>query len=51
MTHFDEIYDIAVDNYGLVTAAQARGRGVTSVDLRRSRKNSWLDHRGNGEKG
>ena len=51
MTHFDEIYDIAVDNYGLATAAQARGRGITSVDLRRWCKNSWLDHRGHGEKG
>ena len=48
MTHFDEIYDIAVDNYGLVTAAQARERGITSVELRRWCKNGWLDHRGHG---
>ncbi len=48
MTHFDEIYDIAVDNYGLVTAAQARERGITSVELRRWCKNGWLDRRGHG---
>ena len=48
MAHFDEIYDIAVDNYGLVTAAQARERGITSVELRRWCKIGWLDHRGHG---
>ena len=48
MTHYDDIYDMAVDNYGLVTAAQARERGITSVELRRWCKNGWLDHRGHG---
>lgn len=48
MTHFDEIYDIAVDNYSLVTAAQAREQGVTSVELRRWCKNGRLDRRGHG---
>lgn len=48
MTHYDEIYDIAVDNYGLVTAAQARERGITSVELRRWCKNGWLMRRGHG---
>ena len=48
MTHFDEIYDIAIDNYGLVTAAQARERGITSVELRRWCKNGWLMRRGHG---
>lgn len=48
MAHYDDIYDMAVDNYGLVTAAQARGEGITSVELRRWCKNGWLDHRGHG---
>ncbi len=48
MTRYDEIYEIAVDNYGLVTAAQARERGITSVELRRWCKNGWLMRRGHG---
>ncbi len=48
MAHYDDIYDIAVDNYGLVTAAQAREEGITSTELRRWCKNGWLDRRGCG---
>lgn len=35
MTHFDDIYDIAIGNYGLITAAQAREQGITAVELNR----------------
>ena len=28
MAHFDDIYEIAADNYGLVTFAEAKGAGV-----------------------
>ena len=35
MAHFDDIYEIAADNYGLVTFSQAQEAGVTSVELRR----------------
>lgn len=48
MTHFDDIYDIAIDNYGLVTAAQAREAGVTSAELRRWCQKGHLEHRGHG---
>lgn len=48
MAHFDNIYDIAVDNYGLVTAAQAREEGITGVELNRWCKNGWLERRSRG---
>ncbi len=48
MAHFDDIYDIAIDNYGLVTASQARAENVTSAELRRWCVNGWLEHRGHG---
>lgn len=35
MKHFDYIYDLAADNYGLVTTAQAIEVGVTGVELNR----------------
>jgi hypothetical protein len=31
MARFDDIYEIAADNYGLVTFSQAQDAGVTSV--------------------
>ena len=48
MAHFDHIYDIAADNYGLVTAAQARDEGITGVELNRWCKNGWLERLGHG---
>ncbi len=48
MAHFDDIYDIAIDNYGLVTVAQAREMNVTSVELRRWCLNGRLERRGQG---
>ncbi len=37
MTHFDGIYDIAADEYGIVTAAQAQAQeaSVTPSELNR----------------
>lgn len=35
MTHFDDIYDIVANGYGIVTAAQARKAGVTTGELSR----------------
>ncbi len=36
MARFDDIYDIAVDGYGIITAAQARGKGpVTASEYER----------------
>lgn len=48
MSHFDDIYEIAADNYGLVTAAQAREIGVTKTELSRWVANGRLDRRGRG---
>ena len=48
MTHFDEIYEIAADNYGIVTATQARESGVTTGEMRRWCSNEKLIHRGHG---
>lgn len=38
MTHFDEIYEIAADDYGLITTAEARKAGITRSELKR-----WVD--------
>lgn len=48
MTKFDEIYEIAADNYGLVTNAQAMGVGVTRMELKRYADNGRLERRGHG---
>lgn len=39
MAHFDDIYGIAADGYGIITAAQARGKGlVTTSEYERSER-------------
>lgn len=48
MAHFDKIYDIAADNYGLVTTVQALEQGVTGVELSRWCQNGRLERRGHG---
>lgn len=48
MKHFDEIYEIAADNYGLVTAAQARDAGVAVSELNRWVRSGRLLRRGHG---
>lgn len=48
MAHFDDIYEIAADNYGLVTAREAADAGATSVELGRWVKAGRLEHRGHG---
>lgn len=35
MTHFDDIYELAVDNYGLITSAEAKSLGVAKSELNR----------------
>lgn len=35
MTHYDEVYEIAADGYGIVTAAQACETGVSTGEMRR----------------
>lgn len=48
MTHFDSIYEIAADNYGLITTAQAESVGATRSELARWTKLGKLDRRGRG---
>lgn len=48
MSHFDDIYEIAADNYGLITTAQARELGVTKAELSRWVANGRLERRGRG---
>jgi len=48
MTHFDEIYEIAAHNYGLVTTAQAKEAGVIGVELARYVKDGRLEKLGHG---
>ncbi len=48
MTHWSLIYEIAIDNYGLITAAQASEIGVKSVELVRWVKTGRLIRRGRG---
>ncbi|WP_165248118.1 type IV toxin-antitoxin system AbiEi family antitoxin domain-containing protein [Adlercreutzia sp. ZJ141] len=48
MTHFDDIYEIAADNYGLVTTAQAEEVGATRSELARWARLGKLDRRGRG---
>ena len=48
MKHFDEIYEIAADNYGLITAAQAKDVGVVGAELNRYGAAGWLRKLGHG---
>ena len=48
MTYFDDIYEIAADNYGIVTTAQANGIGATNKDLTRYVRDGRLTRLGQG---
>lgn len=48
MKHFDEIYEIAADGYGIVTASQAREAGVTTGGMSRWCADGKLVRRGHG---
>ena len=48
MARFDDIYEIAADNYGLVTYAEALEAGLTSVELRRFVIDGRLERLGQG---
>lgn len=48
MKHFDAIYDLAADNYGIVTAAEAAELGVARSELSRFVKAGWLRRLGTG---
>ena len=48
MAHFDDIYDIAADGYGIVTASQAREAGATTGEMSRWCADGRLLRRGHG---
>lgn len=48
MAHFDDIYEIASDNFGLVTAADARNLGITKTEIKRWMDSGRLVRRGHG---
>ena len=48
MNHFDDIYDIASENYGIVTYAQAKEVGVTIAELSRWTASGRLERLGYG---
>jgi predicted transcriptional regulator of viral defense system len=48
MAHFDVLYEIAADNYGLVTFAEAQAVGIKGVELTRFVKNGRLERLGQG---
>ncbi|MCL1798052.1 MAG: type IV toxin-antitoxin system AbiEi family antitoxin domain-containing protein [Eggerthellaceae bacterium] len=48
MTYFDVIYDQAADNYGLITAAQARSFGVPNINLVKMARRGSLRRVGHG---
>ena len=48
MTKVDDLYEAAIDNYGLITAAEARAMGILDKELARYSKRGWLERRGHG---
>lgn len=48
MTKFDDIYEIAADNYGIITSTEATEVGVTTGELRRFVNSGRLKHLGQG---
>jgi hypothetical protein len=48
MAHFDDIYEIAADNYGLVTYAEAKEAGITGGELDRWTSSGRLVRKGRG---
>jgi len=48
MARFDDIYEIAADNYGLITSAEARKIGVTTVEMARFVNDGRLERLGQG---
>jgi len=48
MPRFDDIYEIAADNYGVITSAEARQAGVTTVEMARFVSDGRLERIGQG---
>ena len=48
MARFDDIYEIAADNYGVISFAQAKTIGVTGVEMNRFVQSGRLERLGQG---
>jgi hypothetical protein len=48
MAHFDDIYDISADGYGIITAAQAREAGAAPSEFNRRCADGRLLRHGHG---
>jgi predicted transcriptional regulator of viral defense system len=48
MVHYDDIYEIAADNYGLVTTAEAKKASIARSELVRYTKSGRLERIGHG---
>ncbi len=48
MKHFDEFYNLAEGNFGLVTYAQAKSAGVVIPELQRWLKKGWIERPARG---
>lgn len=48
MTYYDEIYDIAIENHGLITSAEAKDLGVTDQNINMLARRGRLTRRGQG---
>jgi predicted transcriptional regulator of viral defense system len=48
MAYYDDIYEIAVDNYGLITSVEAKKLGVSDQDMNMLTKRGRLIKRGHG---
>ena len=48
MSYFDDIYEVAADNYGLVTTADAAALGIRGNELVRMADRGLLVRRGHG---
>lgn len=48
MTKFDDLYEVAVDSYGLITSSEAKELGVKPVEMKRYAGTGRLERRGRG---
>jgi len=46
MTYFDDIYELAVDNYGIITSAEARELGISDKGMNSLTKRGRITRHG-----
>ena len=48
MTNYEQIYEVAADNYGLITSAQAKDMGIPNIELVKLAQRGRLERLGHG---